>query len=108
MKKKYISKVSIISGGASGLGYEIASRLVRNGNNVILLGRDKDKLVAASEKLKAESLDVSVDIIKCNVGLESDINRLTTYISERKVITEYLFNNAGKGYSHKLKKSMQQ
>jgi short-subunit dehydrogenase len=35
--------------------------------------------------------------MRCNIGLDSDINRLGDYISERKMITEYLFNNAGIG-----------
>ena len=90
-------KVSIISGGASGLGYEIAVRLVRNGNNVVLLGRDEEKLEKASNQLKDTTSGVFAETVKCNVGLESDIKRLKEYLSERNMITEYLFNNAGIG-----------
>jgi len=92
-----MSKVSIISGGASGLGYEIAVRLVRNGNNIILLGRDEEKLAKASKQLKDIKSDVFVETIKCNIGSENDIKLLGDYISEHKMIVEYLFNNAGIG-----------
>ena len=92
-----MSKISIISGGASGLGYEIAMRLVRNGNNIVLLGRDEEKLAKTSKQLKEINSGVFVGAIKCNIGLESDIKRLGDYISEHKMIVEYLFNNAGIG-----------
>ena len=79
------------------MGYEIAVRLVRNGNNIMLLGRDEEKLVKASKQLKSIKSETFVETIRCNIGLESDIKRLGDYISERKIITEYLFNNAGIG-----------
>jgi NAD(P)-dependent dehydrogenase (short-subunit alcohol dehydrogenase family) len=43
----------IVTGGASGIGYGIAARLVADGDNVVLVSRSADKLTAAAESLSA-------------------------------------------------------
>ena len=43
-------KISLISGGTSGLGFEIASLLLKSGKNVIVLGRNIDKIHSATTK----------------------------------------------------------
>ena len=35
---------SLITGGSSGLGYEMAKKLIKLGKNVIIMGRDEKKL----------------------------------------------------------------
>ena len=90
-------KISVISGGASGLGFEIASLMVASGKNVLILGRDQDKLLHASDKLKKIKADNSVEFIKCNIGNECDVKKVGDYLVSNHLITEYLFNNAGMG-----------
>lgn len=92
-----MKKVSIISGGASGLGFEIASLLVRSGKNIIILGRNEDKLLKASFKLKAMTGGNSAEAFTCNVGIECDIKKVGDYLAKNDMVTEYLFNNAGMG-----------
>jgi uncharacterized protein len=92
-----MKKVSIISGGASGLGFEIASLLVRAGKNIIILGRNEDKLLNASFKLKAMTGGNSAESFICNIGFECDIKKLGDYLVKNDMVTEYLFNNAGMG-----------
>ena len=43
-EKKEMKKISLISGGSSGLGLEIADLLVKSGKNVLILGRNRVKL----------------------------------------------------------------
>jgi short-subunit dehydrogenase len=43
---------SLITGGTSGLGYELAKILVRIGKNVIIIGRDEQKLNNSIKELK--------------------------------------------------------
>ena len=50
-----MKKISIISGGTSGLGLEIASLFVKAGKNVMILGRNAAKLASAASRLKKDS-----------------------------------------------------
>ncbi|MFE6861113.1 SDR family NAD(P)-dependent oxidoreductase [Nocardia sp. NPDC057668] len=45
------SRTAIVTGGSSGIGYAVAAALVARGDNVVIGGRDKDKLRAAVERL---------------------------------------------------------
>jgi short-subunit dehydrogenase len=92
-----IKRISLISGGASGLGLEIADLLVRSGKNVIILSRNREKLSIASARLKESAKDNQVDTIVCNIGREEDIRNVGDYLVKNSMSVEYLFNNAGMG-----------
>ena len=90
-------KICVVSGGSSGLGLEMAELLVKGGRNVLILGRDKKRLESSAKKLKSISNKGSVTSFVCNIGIEADIRKLGKHIRDNQFITEYLFNNAGRG-----------
>jgi short-subunit dehydrogenase len=92
-----MEKISVISGGTSGLGLEIAELLVKSGKNVLILGRDKKKLSEAVSRLKKSANKSFVEPMKCNIGNEEEVIKVGEYISKKKYTVEYLFNNAGRG-----------
>jgi short-subunit dehydrogenase len=92
-----IKKISLVSGGASGLGLEIADLLVRSGKNVIILSRNEEKLKRASERLKKSAGNNSLDALICNIGNEEDVRKAGNYLASNSMTVEYLFNNAGMG-----------
>ena len=92
-----MKKFSVISGGSGGLGLEIADILVRSGKNVLILGRNSEKLADALNRLKKSVKDNSVEAIKCNIGKEEDILNLSDYLFKYELSVDYLFNNAGMG-----------
>ncbi len=92
-----MKRISIISGGTSGLGYEIAVQLVKSGKNVIVLGRNKQKLTATLSKLKALTTINIAEALACNIGIEKNIWTLCDHIIKNDYSVEYLFNNAGSG-----------
>jgi short-subunit dehydrogenase len=92
-----MKKISVISGGSSGLGLEIASLLLTAGRNVLILGRDRLKLAAAESRLKKESKKNTVEALICNIGLENNIKGVGEFLTGNNYTVEYLFNNAGKG-----------
>ena len=47
-------RVAVVTGGSSGIGAEMARALGRAGARVVLVARDKDRLQAAAEGLRAE------------------------------------------------------
>src|ERR1035437_10093576 len=92
-----MKKISVISGGTSGLGLEIAELLVKSGRNVLILGRNSEKLSGASERLRKSSISKTVDSLICNVGQGEDVAKLGDYLKKNKFSVNYLFNNAGMG-----------
>ena len=92
-----MKKISVISGGASGLGLAIAELLVKSGKDVLILGRDNAKLNRAAKKLSRTSVTAHVSTLVCNIGKESDVRMAGKFLKDHKIITENLFNNAGRG-----------
>ncbi len=92
-----MKKISVISGGSGGLGLEIAEILVRSGKNVLILGRNSEKLADALMRLKKSVNDNSVEAVECNIGKEEDIKNVSGFLVKHGLSVEYLFNNAGMG-----------
>jgi short-subunit dehydrogenase len=98
-------KISVVSGGASGLGFEIANMLIRSGKNVLILGRDAKKLADASSKLKMVSKESLAESQVCNIGKEEDVRKVGKFLTSNSFSVEYLFNNAGRGLFAKAQNS---
>lgn len=92
-----MQKISVISGGSGGLGLEIAELLVISGKNVLILGRNKEKLAEASARLKKSPGNILCESLICNVGKEEEIKRVGDYLTKNMLSADYLFNNAGMG-----------
>lgn len=92
-----MTKVCVISGGSGGLGFSLASKLLKGGKNIIILGRDSEKLMKAAELLQTGLEYHRVTPVVCNIGNEKDIRKLGDFIMSQNLTVEYLFNNAGKG-----------
>jgi uncharacterized protein len=92
-----MKKISVISGGTSGLGLEIAELLLKSGKNVMIVGRDEKKLSDATVRLNKSAINSFIESMKCNIGNEEEVIKVGEYISKKKFSVEYLFNNAGRG-----------
>jgi len=92
-----MEKISVISGGTSGLGLEIADLLVKSGKSVLILGRNNEKIAEASSRLSKSLKKNSVESLICNIGKEADIKKLGEYLTKNELSVDYLFNNAGMG-----------
>ena len=61
--QQFAGKVAVVTGGGSGIGFGIAERLAAGGASLALIGRDPDKLAAASERLpKGRVVTRSLDV----------------------------------------------
>lgn len=92
-----MKKISVISGGSSGLGLAIAELLVKKGKDVLILGRDGERLSKAARRLSLFSDTAHVSSLICNIGNETDVKNTGRFLKEHKIVTEYLYNNAGRG-----------
>jgi short-subunit dehydrogenase len=96
-EEKEMKKISIISGGSSGLGLEISALLSARRKNILILGRNSEKLDKAVQRLENQTKKNSVCSLVCNIGNESDVLNVCSYLAENQYETEYLYNNAGIG-----------
>jgi short-subunit dehydrogenase len=92
-----MKKISVISGGTSGLGLELADLLLRSGKNILILGRNNKKLADASSRLKENSGNLMSESLICNIGKEEEVRKVGDFLTSSGYTVEYLFNNAGKG-----------
>lgn len=83
-------KTILITGGGSGIGLESAKQFLDEGANVIITGRNQDKLEAAKKLLP------SLTIIKSDVENEEDAVALFDKVASLGGI-DILYNNAGIG-----------
>jgi len=79
----------LITGGTSGIGFEMAKVLVKKNNKVIITGRNEEKL----HKAKASLGDVTA--IRSDVSNPEDIEALFQQVSKDFPDLNLLINNAG-------------
>lgn len=77
----------LITGGTSGIGYELGKKLLAFDNVVILLGRNKDKLEKAKNK--------GFETIECDLSKQEEIEQAVMRIQSKYPQINMLFNNAG-------------
>lgn len=79
----------LITGGATGIGFALAERFVKLGNNVIICGRRKEKLAEAEKKLPG------IHTIVCDISKEIDRKALFERMQSDFKDLNILVNNAG-------------
>ena len=86
-------RVALITGGASGIGLGVATRLAEAGAKVALLDIDDSRGLDAARELKESGLDVSY--YHCDVTSDADCSLVAERISSDFGRIDVLFNNAG-------------
>ncbi len=87
-------KVSIVTGGGSGIGRLMAETLAESGSKVVLLGRSLDKVQKAAAEI-ADQTGAEVKAYSCDVTSKQDIEKVTAAINEEYGQIDILVNNAG-------------
>lgn len=85
----------LITGGTTGIGYETAKLLQSKGANILICGRQQEKV----DKIAAE---LGVLGIQADVALESDIEKMFEFALEKLKGLDVLINNAGLGFMGSL------
>jgi 3-oxoacyl-[acyl-carrier protein] reductase len=81
---------ALVTGGSSGIGFEIARQLKERGSEVVICGRDEAKVTGAAQKIGAHG-------IRADVSVESDVVTLIRKTVELYPDYNVLVNNAGFG-----------
>ena len=86
----------LITGATNGIGLEAAVALARQGNRLVLLGRDQRKIDAAVDEVKRRAGVVAApDSWLCDFGLQGQIRKLAADVLATYDRLDVLVNNAG-------------
>lgn len=86
---------ALITGASSGIGAVYADRLAKRGYDLILVARNKDRLDALAQKLKAAS-GRSIEVVVADLGVVEGVRKIEKILRNDSSIT-MLVNNAGVG-----------
>lgn len=90
MAHRLQNKIAIVTGAGSGIGRAIAEAFIREGAQVVLVGRRKDRLEAVAHESGAAPLVISADVSK-----REDIDRVLQQATAHFGGIHVLVNNAG-------------
>jgi len=90
-------RVSIVTGGASGIGREISLRLARDNGSVVICDIDQSKAEQTAAEVRA--LGSKSLSIKCDVSKSTDTKHAVEETLTEFGELEILVNNAGIGYA---------
>jgi uncharacterized oxidoreductase len=84
-----VANTILITGGASGIGLEMAKRFREGGSEVIVCGRDENKLRRARDE------NPGLMTYACDVGKQADREELVRWATSEHPALNVLINNAG-------------
>lgn len=90
-------KTAVITGGASGIGYETARRFLLEGARVLIGDYNAEAGSAAVERLAGEGFDGRVAFLRTDVSEEADVAALMAEAVAVFGGLDVVFNNAGIG-----------
>jgi len=90
-------QVAAVTGGASGIGYALAKKCLRDGMNVVLSDGNEQRLSAATNELQREAVAAGCRLEHCVVDVrrEEDMQRLLQCCMDAFGRVDLFFNNAG-------------
>ncbi len=86
-------KSVIVTGGGSGIGLEVAKRFVERGANVVINGRDEEKLSAAAKEIDPSGAHAA--IVAGDIAKPETAKTVVATARERFGGVDVLVNNAG-------------
>lgn len=83
------NRVALITGGATGIGLELARQLRLRNNEVVICGRRQEMVDIALRSVPG------LRGIACDLGGDGGIDRLLDFVGDQKLTIDLLVNNAG-------------
>ncbi len=87
-------KTGIVTGAASGLGYEFSNLLAKDSYDLVLVDNNEQNLIETKQKIEA-IYPINVCTLVCDLRKSDDIEFVYEQVKEKNV--EVLINNAGFG-----------
>jgi NAD(P)-dependent dehydrogenase (short-subunit alcohol dehydrogenase family) len=91
------NKTILVTGATDGIGKGVALELARNGANLLLHGRDPDRLEKTLADIKAKTHNDNLETYLADFSSLEDVRRLAANVTDRHQRLDVLINNAGIG-----------
>jgi NAD(P)-dependent dehydrogenase (short-subunit alcohol dehydrogenase family) len=85
----------LITGGNSGIGYEMALALAGQGDHVIIAARDQSKSEAAIKQIKAQHASAQIESLSLDLADFGDVDRFAAAVLKKMPVIDVLILNAG-------------
>ncbi|HYG03244.1 MAG TPA: SDR family oxidoreductase [Chryseosolibacter sp.] len=86
---------ALVTGGTSGIGYEIAKLLAKDGYNLVLVARSNERLLEASDEF--QQLGVDVHLIDKDLFDPAAAREVFQEVKAKNITVDVLINNAAQG-----------
>jgi NAD(P)-dependent dehydrogenase (short-subunit alcohol dehydrogenase family) len=93
MARRFESRVAVVTGGASGIGFGIVEQFAAEGASVALLDRDEEHGQAAGAQIRAAG--GTCEFFRLDVAAESEVIAALDRVVARFHRVDHLVNNAG-------------
>lgn len=93
--KRFEGKVSIITGGGSGLGRAAAKQIASEGAKLVLVDLNKEGLEESKQEILKDTPEAIVELVEANVAKEEDVEKYVQFTMDTFGQIDSFFNNAG-------------
>ena len=97
-----MKQYTLITGGASGLGFSLSKLFAKDGNNLFLISYNLNNLSAAKEQIEKE-YNVEVHILALDLSNPQNFPKIKEYTDSHEMHINNLINCAGFGDQHDFK-----
>ena len=91
-----LKKTALITGASNGIGLELARIFAREGYDLVLVARDKERLMSLAEELSDKS-GVAVECVSLDLARTDAAQVLCNFTQQKSINIDVLVNNAGFG-----------
>jgi retinol dehydrogenase-12 len=95
-------KVCLITGASGGIGEITAREIARQGMQVVIVSRNEQRCQAATERIRIETSNPSVDYLVADLSSQAQVRQLAQGFREKYPRLDVLVNNAGGFYMKRL------
>jgi hypothetical protein len=96
-----MKKTALITGASSGIGYELTKVFAKNGYDLVLVSRNKEKLIMIAEEIRKQH-DIQVKVVPKDLFKSSAPHEIYDEVAADGIKIDVLVNNAGIGVYSKF------
>lgn len=91
-----MKEIALITGASTGIGFEIAKLFAADNINLLIVSRDKQKLLKIKDEFESQ-YKIDVYTLATDLSSNSGVQNILDVVKSNSLIVNYLVNNAGFG-----------